>query len=184
MAHASLASQTFILPKGKKSLGTCLFHFSSRNLKLFCHVNGMLICVVMFNERVPAGLVEVCFTNSGCCEAVSWQRVSSGYVYKQCFVLLDCRVRLKTDMEKAVFQVMVSLNIRKDSVAETLPPSHGNAEGSSNKQLELPGQHPSKTKLQLFPWLATTNHCHCHCSSSTQKSMDLHENKPTMSTIQ
>jgi len=31
-------------------------------------------------------------------------------------------------MEKAVFQVTVSLNIRKDSVAETLPPSHGNAE--------------------------------------------------------
>ena len=52
---------------------------------------------------------------------------------------------LKTDMEKAVFQVMVSLNIRKDSVAETLPPSHGNAEGSSNKQLELPGQHPSSS---------------------------------------
>ena len=37
----------------------------------------------------------------------------------------------------------VSLNIRKDSVAETLSPSRGNAEGSSNKQLELPGRHPS-----------------------------------------
>ena len=36
MAHASLASQTFILPKGKKSLGTCLFRFGSRNLELFC----------------------------------------------------------------------------------------------------------------------------------------------------
>ena len=44
-------------------------------------------------------------------------------------------------MEKAVFQVTVSLNIRKGSVAETLPPTRGNAEGSSNKQLELPGQH-------------------------------------------
>ena len=43
-------------------------------------------------------------------------------------------------MEKAVFQVTVSLNIRKDSVAETLPPSRGNAEGRSNKQLELPGR--------------------------------------------
>jgi len=51
---------------------------------------------------------------------------------------LDCRVRLKTEMEKAV---TVSLNIRKDSVAETLPPPRGNTEGSSNKQLELPGQH-------------------------------------------
>jgi len=46
-------------------------------------------------------------------------------------------------MEKAVFQVTVSLSIRKDSVAETLPPSHGNAEGSSNKQLELPGNETS-----------------------------------------
>ena len=31
------------------------------------------------------------------------------------------------------------------SVAETLPPSRGNAEGRSNKQLELPGQHPSSS---------------------------------------
>jgi len=59
------------------------------------------------------------------------------------FVLLDCRVRLKTEMEKAVFQVTVSLNIRKDSIAETFPPPRGNGEGSSNKQLELPRQHPS-----------------------------------------
>jgi len=44
------------------------------------------------------------------------------------FVLLDCRVRLKTEMEKAVFQVTVSLNIRKGSVAETLPPSRRNKE--------------------------------------------------------
>ena len=89
--------------------------------------------------------MEVCFTNSGCCEAISRQRISSGYVYKQCFVLLDCRVRLKTEMEKAVFQVKVSLDIGKDSVAETLPPSRRNTEGSSNKQLELPGQHPSSS---------------------------------------
>ena len=90
-------------------------------------------------------LVEVCFTNSGCCEAISRQCVSSGYVYKRYFVFFDCRVQLKTEMEKAVFQVTVSLNIRKDSVAETLPPSCGNAEGSSNKQLELPGRHPSSS---------------------------------------
>ena len=90
-------------------------------------------------------LVEVCFTNSGCCEAISRQCVSSGYVYKRCFILSDCRVRLETEMEKAVFQVTASLNIRKDSIAETLPPSCGNAEGSSNKQLELPGRHPSSS---------------------------------------
>jgi len=41
-------------------------------------------------------------------------------------------------MEKAVFQFTVSLNLRKDSIAETLPPPSGNEEGSSNKQLELP----------------------------------------------
>ena len=63
-------------------------------------------------------------------------------VYKRCFVSFDCRVRLKTEMEKAVFQFTVSLNIGKDRVAETLPPSRGNAEGGSNKQLELPRQHP------------------------------------------
>ena len=97
----------------------------------------------MFKARVRVGLVEVCFTNSGCCEAISRQRVSSGYVYKRCFVLFDCRVRLKTEMERAVFQVTVNLNVRKDRVAETLPPPHGNAEGSSNKQRELPVQHLS-----------------------------------------
>jgi len=91
------------------------------------------------------GLVEFCVTSSGCCEAISRQRISSGFVCKQCFILLDCRVQLKTEMEKAVFQVTVSLNIRKDSVAETLPPSCGKAEGSSNKQLELPRQHPSSS---------------------------------------
>ena len=32
VSHARL----FILPKGKKSLGTCLFRFGSRNLELFC----------------------------------------------------------------------------------------------------------------------------------------------------
>jgi len=52
-------------------------------------------------------------------------------------------------MEKAVFQVMVSCSIRKDSVAETLPPSRGNVEGSSNKQLDLPRQHPSSRQLIL-----------------------------------
>jgi len=35
-AGCSLACQTFILPKGKKSLGICLFRFGSRNLELFC----------------------------------------------------------------------------------------------------------------------------------------------------
>jgi len=32
VSHARL----FILPKGKKSLGTCLFRFGSRNLELYC----------------------------------------------------------------------------------------------------------------------------------------------------
>ena len=37
-------SRFFILPKGKKSLGTCLFCFGSRSLELFLHrVNGMLV---------------------------------------------------------------------------------------------------------------------------------------------
>ena len=92
----------------------------------------------MFNARVRVGFGRGLFHHSGCCEAVPRQRVSSGSVCKRCFVLFDCRVRLKTDMDKAVFQFTVSLNIRKDSVAEALPPSHGNGEGSSNKQLELP----------------------------------------------
>jgi len=47
---------------------------------------------------------------------------------------------------------MVSLNIRKDSVAEALPPSRGNGEGSSNKQLELPRQRPSSLQLVLDSW--------------------------------
>jgi len=34
------------------------------------------------------------------------------------------------DGETSLFQVTVSLNIRKDSIAETLPPSRGNAEGA------------------------------------------------------
>jgi len=63
-------------------------------------------------------------------------------VYKRCFVSFDCRVRLKTEMEKAVFQFTISLNIGMDRVAETLPPSRWNAEGGSNKQFELPRQHP------------------------------------------
>jgi len=29
-------ARLFILPKGKKSLGTCLFRFGSLNLELFC----------------------------------------------------------------------------------------------------------------------------------------------------
>ena len=60
-----------------------------------------------------------------------------------------CRVRLKTEVDKVIFQVMVSLNIRKDSVAEALPPSRGNGEGSSNKQLKLPHQCPSSRQLVL-----------------------------------
>ena len=114
-----------------------------------CKRNGNFM--LMFNARVSVGFggLEVCFTNSGCCEAVSRQRVFSGYVCKRCFVFLDCGVRLKTEMEKAVFQVTVSLNIRKDSVAETLPSSRGNREGSSNKQLELPRWHPSSRQLVL-----------------------------------
>ena len=48
-----------------------------------------------------------------------------------------------------VFQVTVSLNIRKHSIAETLPPSRGNGEGSSKKQLESPRQHPSSQQLVL-----------------------------------
>jgi len=68
----------------------------------------------MFNARVRVCLVEVCFTSSGRCEAVPQQHVSSGYVCKRCFVLLNCRVQLKLEMEKAIFQVTVSLNIRKD----------------------------------------------------------------------
>ena len=103
----------------------------------------------MFNGVYVYGLVDVCFTSSGCCEAVPRQRVSFGYVRKQCFVLFDCRVRLKTEMDKAVFQVTVSLNIRNDSVAETLPPSRGNGEGSSNKLLELPRRHTSSQHLVL-----------------------------------
>jgi len=63
--------------------------------------------------------------------------------------LVICRVQLKTEMDKAVFQVKVSLNIRKYSAAEALPPSHGNGEGSSNKQLELPHQRPSSRQLVL-----------------------------------
>ena len=43
----------------------------------------------------------------------------------------------------------VSLNIRKDSVAEALPPSRGNGEGSSNKQLQLPRQRRSSRQLVL-----------------------------------
>jgi len=65
------------------------------------------------------------------------------------FALLDCRARLKTEMEKAVFQVTVSLNIRKDSIAETLPLPRGSGEGSSNKQLELPRQDPSSRQRVL-----------------------------------
>ena len=52
--------------------------------------------------------------------------------------IAEFELRLKTEMEKAVFQVTVSLNLRKDSIADTLPPPRGNGEGSSNKQLELP----------------------------------------------
>ena len=44
--------------------------------------------------------LEVCFTSSGCCEAVARQHVSSGYVCKRCFVLVDKKVRLETEMEK------------------------------------------------------------------------------------
>ena len=36
-------------------------------------------------------------------------------------ILLDKKVQLKTEMEKAVSHAMVSLNIRKDSVAKTPP---------------------------------------------------------------
>ena len=68
---------------------------------------------------------------------------SSGYVCKRCFVLVDKKVRLKMKMEKAVSHVMASLNIRKGSIAETLPPSSGNTEENSNKQLESPRQHSS-----------------------------------------
>ena len=76
----------------------------------------------MFNARVRVGFGRGLFYQLWMlCEVISRQRVSSGYVYKRCFVLFDCRVRLKTVMEKAVFQVMVCLNIRKDSVAETSP---------------------------------------------------------------
>jgi len=63
--------------------------------------------------------------------------------------LVRLQVRLKAEMDKAVFQVTVSLNIRKDSVAEALPPSRGNGEGSSNKQLELPRQRLSSRQLVL-----------------------------------
>jgi len=52
-------------------------------------------------------------------------------------------------MDKAVFQVTVSLKVRKYSVAEALPPSRGKGEGSSNKQLELPRQCPSSRQLVL-----------------------------------
>jgi len=111
-------------------------YFASRKW----NANYMLSCSMSVYVYV---LVEVCFTSSGCCETVSQQHVSSGYVCKRCFVLLDCRVRLKLEMEKAVFQVTASLNIRKDIVAETLPFSRGNGEGSSKKQLKLPCQHPT-----------------------------------------
>ena len=53
------------------------------------------------------------------------------------------------DSKWRVFQVTVSLNIRKDSVAENLPPSRGNGEGNSNKQLELPHQQSSSQQLVL-----------------------------------
>ena len=46
------------------------------------------------------------------------------------------------DSKWRVFQVTVSLNIRKHSIAE-------NGEGSSKKQLELPRQHPSSRQLVL-----------------------------------
>jgi len=42
----------------------------------------------MFNARVRVGFGRGCFTNSRCCEAVSRQRISSGYVYKWCFILI------------------------------------------------------------------------------------------------
>jgi len=51
------------------------------------------------------------------------------------------------EMDKAVFQVTVSLKVRKDCVAEALPPSRGNGEGSSNKQIELLRQRPSSRQL-------------------------------------
>jgi len=61
------------------------------------HVNGMLIlcCHVQCPCTCRFWYRFVFNSNSGWCEAVSWQRVSSGYVYKRCFILLDCRVRLK-----------------------------------------------------------------------------------------
>ena len=44
--------------------------------------------------------LEVCFTSSVCCEAIAQQHVSSSYVYKRCFVLVEKEVRFETEMEK------------------------------------------------------------------------------------
>ena len=51
------------------------------------------------SEQVRAAL-EVCFTGSGCCGVAARQHLSSGYVCKKCFVLVDKKIRLEMEIEK------------------------------------------------------------------------------------
>ena len=51
------------------------------------------------SEQVRSTL-EVSFTDHGCCEAAARQHVSSGYVCKKCFVLMEKKVRLELELEK------------------------------------------------------------------------------------
>ncbi len=51
------------------------------------------------SEQVRSAL-EVSFTDHGCCEAAARQHVSSGYVCKRCFILLDKKVRLELEIKK------------------------------------------------------------------------------------
>ena len=77
----------------------------------------------MFNGRVRVGFGRGLFPPA--LDAVTLSH-ESAFLLALCAAdasscLMICGVRLKMEMDKAVFQVTVSFNIRKDSVAEALP---------------------------------------------------------------